>query len=138
MKPDRNAFTLIEVLVSVLIIATSIVYILKIYSQNHAQITYITGRNAHALEDSLFLSDTVLRYQREKKSAYDLLAQEVPVEKFESRKILKEIKRSITLPEPITLTPDEETDGSPAAIIHEIKLKGDYASTYFRFDLQSF
>jgi len=137
-KPLRPAFTLIEILISVLILSTSIVYILKIYGQNHEQIVYITQRNAHALEDSLFLGKDVLRYHKEEKSAYDLIEREIKVDNFESRKILKNIKRTIFIPEPITLSPEEEGDETPAAVINEIKLKGDYASTYFRFDLQSF
>ncbi len=138
MKPLRPAFTLIEILISVLILSTSIVYILKIYGQNHEQIVYITQRNAHALEDSLFLGKDVLRYHKEGKSAYDLIEREIKVDDFESRKILKNIKRTIFIPEPITLAPEEEGDETPAALINEIKLKGNYASTYFRFDLQSF
>ncbi len=138
LKTLRPAFTLIEILISVLILSTSIVYVLKIYGQNHEQIVYITQRNAHALEDSLFLSKDVLRYHKEEKSAYDLIEREMKIDDFESRKILKNIKRTIFIPEPITLAPEEEGDASPAATINEIKLKGDYASTYFRFELQSF
>jgi len=138
LKPLRPGFTLIEILISVLILSTSIVYILKIYGQNHEQIVYITQRNAHALEDSLFLSKDVLRYHKEEKSAYDLIEREMKIDDFESRRILKNIKRTIFIPEPITLSPEEEGDESPAATVNEIKLKGDYASTYFRFNLQSF
>lgn len=136
MKTLRPAFTLIEILVSVMILSGAIVYVLKVHSQNHEQITYIVERNKHALEDSLFLTDKILRYHKSEKSAYDLLQDELKVDKFESRKILKEMKREIYIPQPINLLPDEETEG-PAAIIREIKIKGVYSSSYFRFELQS-
>ena len=138
MKTLRPGFTLIEILISVLILSTSIVYILQIYGQNHEQLAYITKRNAHALEDSLFLDRDVTRYNKDEKSAYDLIDPKIKVDDFESRKILKNIKRTIFIPDPITLTPDEEAEETPAATVHEIKLKDDYTSTYFRFDLQSF
>ena len=136
MKTLRPAFTLIEILVSVMILSGAIVYVLKVHSQNHEQIAYIVERNKHALEDSLFLTDKILRYHKSEKSAYDLLQDELKVDKFESRKILKEMKREIYIPQPINLLPDEETEG-PAAIIREIKIKGVYSSSYFRFELQS-
>jgi prepilin-type N-terminal cleavage/methylation domain-containing protein len=136
LKTLRPAFTLIEILVSVMILSGAIVYVLKVHSQNHEQIAYIVERNKHALEDSLFLTDKILRYHKSEKSAYDLLQDELKVDKFESRKILKEMKREIYIPQPINLLPDEETEG-PAAIIREIKIKGVYSSSYFRFELQS-
>jgi prepilin-type N-terminal cleavage/methylation domain-containing protein len=137
LKPLRPAFTLIEVLVSVLILSTSIVYVLNIHSQNHEQIIYISERNKHALEDSLYLDSNVLRYHKDEKNAYDLLQNTLKVDDFQSRKILKNIKRNIFIPEAIHLTPEEET-GGPAATINEIKIKGTYPSTYFRFQIQSF
>ncbi|MCF6205628.1 MAG: prepilin-type N-terminal cleavage/methylation domain-containing protein [Sulfurovum sp.] len=136
MKTLRPAFTLIEILVSVLILSGAIVYVLKIHSQNHEQITYISERNKHALEDTLFLGKEVLRYHKSEKSAYDLLQNEIKVDDFKSRRILKALKRHIYIPEPIDLSPEEETQG-PAAIVNEIKIKADYPATYFRFELRS-
>jgi len=136
LKNLRPAFTLIEILVSVMILSGAIVYVLKVHSQNHEQITYITERNKHALEDSLFLTDSALRYHKSEKSAYDLLETDMKVDKFKSRKILKALKRDIYLPQPINLLPEEEAQG-PAAIINEIKIKGNYSSSYFRFELRS-
>jgi prepilin-type N-terminal cleavage/methylation domain-containing protein len=136
LKTLRQAFTLIEILVSVMILSGAIVYVLKVHSQNHEQITYIVERNKHALEDSLFLTDKVFRYHKSEKSAYDLLQDDTKVDKFESRKILKEMKREIFIPEPINLFPEEEGQG-PAATFREIKIKGLYSSSYFRFEIQS-
>ena len=89
MKPLRPAFTIIEILVSVLILSVSIMYILQIHSSNHEQIVYISERNKHALEDSLYLGSDVLKYHKESKSAYDLIEKEFKVKEFKSREILK-------------------------------------------------
>ncbi len=138
MKSVRPAFTLIEILVSVLILSGAIVYVLKVHSQNHEQIVYVTERNRHALEDSLFLGKEVLRYHKSEKNAYDLLQNSgLKVDKFESRKILKALKRQITIPEPITLLPDEEAQG-PAATVDQILIKDTYSSRYYRFKIQTF
>jgi len=63
MKNSQPAFTLIEVLVSVLILSGTIVYALKIHSQNHEQIVYISERSKLSLQDSLLWqmihSDTI-------------------------------------------------------------------------------
>jgi prepilin-type N-terminal cleavage/methylation domain-containing protein len=137
LRTFRPAFTLIEILVSVLILSGTIVYVLQVHSQNHEQIVYISERNKHAMEDSLFLTPDVLRYHKSEKSAYDLLQDRMHVEKFESRKILKALKRHIFIPETITIAPEEEMEG-PAAVIDEIKLKGTYSSSYFRFKINTF
>jgi len=133
----RRAFTLIEILVSVLILSGSIVYVLKIHSQSREQVIYITERNRHALEDSLFLDSNIFRYHKEKKNAYDLLQTTFKIDEFASRKFLKSIEREIYLPDVLLLAPEEEMTG-PAARVSEIKIKGTYSSSYFRFKLQSF
>jgi len=133
----RSAFTLIEILVSVLILSTSIILVLKIHSQNHEQIVYITERNKHVLEDSLFLDRRVLSYHKEKKNAYDLISQDVRISKHESREILKKIERNIYIPEQIRLFSEEETQG-PSATVDEVLLKADFSSSYFHFTINAF
>jgi prepilin-type N-terminal cleavage/methylation domain-containing protein len=141
LKTLRPAFTLIEILISVLILSTSIVYILKIYGQNHEQTIYISQRNKYALQDSLFVSRATLQHHKEEKNAYDLLSDRFTIDKFKSRKILKKITRSIYIPQSQTMVADDtagEGGGIPAAIIDEIKLKGEFSSSYFHFQIQSF
>jgi len=136
LNGNRPAFTLIEILVSVLILSGAIVYVLKVHSQNREQIIYVSKRNLHALEDSLFLAESAFRYHQSDKNAYDLLQNDLRPENTQSRHLLRNIKRHIYLPEPINLLPEEETQG-PAAVIREIKLKGTYPASFYRFDLQS-
>ena len=136
MKPLRPAFTIIEILVSVIIISVSIVYVLKLHSQNREHIIYVTERNKLSLQDSLFLVDNVLQYHKEKKNAYDLLRSYFKIEDFKSRDILKKAERKYFIPEAITLSPEEGF--GPAATIQEIKLKDKYSSSYFRFKIRTF
>jgi prepilin-type N-terminal cleavage/methylation domain-containing protein len=136
----RPAFTLIEILISVLILSGSIVYALQIHSQNRDLILYISERNKLSLQDSLFLSDDTTRYHKDKKEAYDVLHRYFKVDDFKSRKILKEISREYYIPEPLNLTGEEEDSPTdmPSAIVEEIKIKDKFSSAYFHFKIKSF
>ncbi|OQX49581.1 MAG: hypothetical protein B5M46_04905 [Epsilonproteobacteria bacterium 4484_20] len=135
-KRLRSAFTIIEILISVIIISFSIVYVLRVHSQNHAQIVYISERNKLSLEDSLFLSDDVTRYHKDKKNAYELLQPYFKIDDFKSRDVLKKASRTFFIPEPLKLIPEE--GAGPAATVEEVKLKDRYSSSYFRFKINSF
>jgi len=136
LKTLRRAFTLIEILVSVLILSVSIVYVLKIHSQNREQIIYITERNTRALQDSLFLGEETLRYHKETKNAYDLLRRDLQVRKDDSRQILKKIERKIYIPEEVDIRPQEGKVG-PRATVHKVLIKDTFSSSYTHFKLHS-
>ncbi|KYJ86950.1 hypothetical protein [Sulfurovum riftiae] len=136
MKTLRPAFTIIEILISVIIISFSIVYVLRIHSQNHAQIVYITERNKLSLQDSLFLTDEALRYHKDTKDAYEMLQPYFKIDDLKSREILKKASREFFIPEAVNLTPEEGV--GPSATVEEIKLKGRYSSAYFRFKISGF
>jgi len=133
----RAGFTIIEVLISVVIISFSIIYVLKLHSSNHEQIVYISQRNNHALEDSLFLTKNILREHKETKSAYDILEQHIKIKKDLSRAMLKKSKRSIYIPEEIQILPPPDIPG-PTAIVNEVKIKGDYPSIYWHIKITGF
>jgi hypothetical protein len=78
-----------------------------------------------------------MHYHKSEKSAYDILRDDIKIDAFESRKILKEIKNYIYIPQPINIVPNAEMEG-PAATINKIKLKGNFSSTYYRYSFQSF
>lgn len=132
----RPAFTLIEVLISVLIISGSIVYALQIHSQNHEQIVYISERAKLSLQDSLFVADDALRYHKDKKSAYDVVERYFRIDELKSREILKNMEREYYIPEVISLSSEDE--GTPAAEVNEIKIKDKYSSSYFHFKINTF
>ena len=135
-KRKQLAFTLIEVLISVIILSGSIVYVLKIHSQNSEQILYISQRAKVSLSDSLFLSNDTLKYHKDIKSAYDIIEKDIRVDKIQSREILKNISRAYFIPQPIELKTNENE--APIAIINEIKIKDKFSSSYFHFKTNSF
>jgi len=136
-KNLRSAFTIIEILISVIIISFSIIFVLKIHSSNHKQIVYLSERNKRSLEDSLYLSLNVLNHHKDKKSAYDLIEKDIRIKELESREILKKNEREIYIPDEILISPPPDT-GGPTAIVNEIKLKGKYSSVYWHFKIKSF
>jgi len=91
----RPAFTILEILISVIIISFSIIYVLKIHTSNHEQIVYITERNKRSLEDSLYLTTKILDHHKDSKTAYELLERQFKYKEDETREILKKNERSI-------------------------------------------
>jgi prepilin-type N-terminal cleavage/methylation domain-containing protein len=139
-KTSRPAFTLIEILISVLILSGTIVYALKIHSQNREQIIYISERSKLSLQDSLFVADDTLQYHKDTKTAYDIVEKYFKIDELKSREILKNISREYYIPEPIQLIPEEQDTltPTPAAEVEEIKIKDEYSSSYFHFKINSF
>ena len=133
----RRGFTIIEVLISVLIISFGIISVLQIHSENENQIIYISKRNKLSLQDSIFLTSNIIDYHMDKKSAYDILSKFMRITKDESREILKNSYRNIFIPEPIEIKPPPNEKG-PVADINEIMLKDKYSSTYYQFKVKSF
>ena len=136
IKTSHPAFTLIEVLVSVLILSGTIVYALKIHSQNREQIVYISERSKLSLQDSLFVAEDALGYHKDTKTAYDIVERYFKVDDLKSREILKKISREYFIPETIQLMADENE--VPAAVVDEIKIKDKFSSSYFHFKINSF
>jgi len=136
VKTLRPAFTIIEILISVIIISVSIIYVLKLHSQNREQIIYISERNKLSLQDSLFLTDDVIRYHKDKKEAYEVLQKHFKVKDLKSRELLKKNTRDFFIPEPVKILPLEGY--GPSAIIDEIMLKDKHSSIYYHFKISNF
>jgi prepilin-type N-terminal cleavage/methylation domain-containing protein len=136
LKTSRPAFTLIEILISVLILSGTIVYALKIHSQNREHIIYISERSKLSLQDSLFIADDALKYHKDTKTAYDVIERYFKVDDMKSREVLKKISREYFIPETIQLAADE--NGMPSAVVDEIKIKDKFSSSYFHFKINSF
>ena len=135
-KNLRSAFTIIEILISVIIISVSIIFVLKLHSQNHEQIVYISERNKLSLQDSLFLTDDVIRYHKDRKEAYEVLEKHFKIKESKSREILKKNARDFFIPEPINILPVDEY--GPTAIVDEIMLKDKHSSIYYHFKISNF
>jgi len=137
MKRLRPAFTLIEILIAVAILSVSFLFVLKVHSDNAKHIIYLSERNKHSLQDSLYLSQNILRHHKDNKTAYAILERHFRIKESESREILKKNTRDIYIPEEIRIIPPPETPG-PTAIVNEIKLKDKHSSIYWHFKIQSF
>ena len=137
VKVLRPAFTIIEILISVIILSFAIIFVLKVHTDNQEQIIYITERNKHSLQDSLYLTPNILRHHKDTKSAYDIVERFFKIKEQESREILKKNERDIFIPEEISILPPQDIQG-PTATVNEIMLKGPHSAIYHRFKLESF
>lgn len=137
MKQLRPAFTIIEILISVIIISLAIIPVLKIHTENHEQIVYISERNKRALQDSLYLSSNILQHHQDNKTAYEILERLFKIKEQESREILKKSSRDVFIPEEIKILPVPE-QGGPTAIVNEVMLKDKHSSNYYHFKLEGF
>lgn len=131
----RPAFTLIELMISVAIISTSFVFVLKLHSTSKKQIVYLSERNKRALSDSLFVTTEILDHHKDKKLAYDILRYDVKVDELKSREILKTEERQIFIPDEIEIIPPPDTRGY-SAIVNEVKLKGHHSSHFWHFKIK--
>jgi prepilin-type N-terminal cleavage/methylation domain-containing protein len=132
----KQAFTLLEVLISVVILSTSIILVLKIHSQTRKEIEYIVQRNKYALSDSLFVSNNIFRYHKDTKTAYEILQDKFQIDNLDSKRILQNIKRTIYIPETYN-TENVGIENIPNAQIKEIKIKDMFSSYYFHFEINS-
>jgi len=137
LKQLRPAFTIIEILISVIILSLAIIPVLKVHTSNQEQIVYLTERNKRSLQDSLFLSSNILNYHQDNKTAYEILEKFFKVKERESREILKQFSRDVYIPEEIRIIPLEE-QGGPTALVNEIMLKDKHSSIYHQFKLEGF
>ncbi len=129
--PRQKAFTIIEVLVSVVLISIVALGAVKLQQESRAMALYLADRSKSELSNTLFLGKEVTRYHKDEKDAYTLLSKTLKVDDDQSRKILKESKRSIFISDPITLS-----DDTLPITANEILLKGDYPSRFFHFQVQ--
>jgi hypothetical protein len=106
------------------------------HSQTRKDIEYIVKRNKYALQDSLFVSNKIFKYHKDTKFAYDICQDIFHVNKYKSKKILQEIKRTIYIPEAYN-TNKMGRENTPNAQIKEIQVKDMFSSNYFHFEIDS-
>jgi prepilin-type N-terminal cleavage/methylation domain-containing protein len=127
---SRPAFTLIEVIVSVVIISVVVISVYKISSRDTDTALYLSKRYRYALEDSLYLQKSILKYHKDERSAYELLSQEFQLKEDKSREALKKSSRDIFIDQRVKLfTPEQSVE----ATLESIYLKKAYSSRYNRF-----
>ena len=122
----RYGFTLIEVLVSVVLIAIVIMGIVKIRERNIAATHYLSSRMQQELFNSLFLGKEALRYSKKKKDAYTLL-RGLRIDRSATQKILKATEREIHISDPLPI------GELPLPLeLRAIGLRGGYSARYYR------
>jgi prepilin-type N-terminal cleavage/methylation domain-containing protein len=121
----RRGFTIIEVLVSVVLISIVVLGIVKIESQNQQIAHYIAGRVKAELANTLFLTPEVLRYDKSEKDAYTLLDR-LHGDKDATRQILKKTKRTIHISDPLKLG-----DLPIPVEVRAVMLKSEYSARYY-------
>ncbi len=122
----RKAFTLMEIMVSVVLISIVVLGIVKIQKENIYMAKYIAGRVQAELSNTLFLGKSTMKYDKDEKDAYTVLSH-LKVKKLESRELLKKIKRKIHISDPIPI------GELPIPIeLKAIMLKSEYSGRFYR------
>ena len=134
-KSVKKAFTLIEVIMSVMIVSVVVMGAMQLQEQNSDMATYLLKRGSSELDNALFLTKKVQRYTNDKKNAYDLLVDEFSIKDFESRDILKKIEKKINITEALPMPISAGEDEAPIFVFYsnEILLNGDYPARYYTF-----
>jgi len=128
---QSQAFTIIEVLVSVVLIAIVALGAVKLQQESRDMALYLSNRGKNELSNTLFLGKEAMRYHKEKKDAYSLISNTFKISDTVSRDILKKSTRSIFISDPIKLS-----DDTLPVKVNEILLKGHYSSRFFHFEMQ--
>jgi prepilin-type N-terminal cleavage/methylation domain-containing protein len=122
----RRGFTLIEILVSVILISIVILGIAKIRNQNISVAKYISQRTQSELSNTLFLDKENEKFNKSKKDAATLL-HSLGIKKFKTKSVLKGIKREIIISQPIPI------NELPLPLrLKSFVLRGEFSAKYYR------
>jgi len=122
----RRAFTLMEIMVSVVLISIVVLGIMKIQKESIFMAEYIAGRVQSELSNTLFLGESAMRYDKDTKDA-DTVLSHIRPSKTDSREVLKKIERKIHISEPIDI------GELPIPIeLKAIMLKSKYSGRFYR------
>ncbi|MEA3490666.1 MAG: prepilin-type N-terminal cleavage/methylation domain-containing protein [Campylobacterota bacterium] len=131
MYSTKRAFTIIEVMISVILISVVALGVVKIQQESRSMALYLSDRSKSELSNTLFLDKKIDRYHKDEKDAYSLLSKRFKISDDKSRKILKESRRKIFISDPLKLS-----DETLPVKVNEILLKGQYSSRFLHFKVQ--
>jgi succinate dehydrogenase flavin-adding protein (antitoxin of CptAB toxin-antitoxin module) len=96
---------------------------------------YIAQRGNSELDNSLFLTKNIYKYNKDEKDAYELLRDEFNIKDDNSREILKTITKKINITEDKDIPISIEEGGEPIFTFYtnEVLLKGKYPARYYNF-----
>ena len=134
-QKNRSAFTLIEVIISVLIVTIVVAASMELQGKNQDIAEYISKRGKSELDNSLFLTTRAYRYDKDEKDAYELLRDEFQIKDDESREALKKILKKINITEDEEMPVSMDENGPPIFTFYtnEVLLKGEYPARYYNF-----
>jgi len=132
LKKRRGAFTIIEVMVSVLLISIVILAIIKMQQDTKQMALYLSDRGKHELSNTLFLDNSIKKYNKDEKDAYTIIEpQSFHINDDEVKRTLRDISRKINISEPLSMGEEE--------LIHinlnYIMLKAQYSARFIHFEL---
>ncbi len=122
----KRAFTIIEIIVSVVIIAIVTLTLAKINRQNAVMVDYVTTRLQNELSNTLFLTNEAFKYDKSEKDAYTLL-RGVKIRNEEAKAYLKKLKRKI-----YTATDIPIENMIIPIHLNAIMLKSQFSTRYYR------
>jgi prepilin-type N-terminal cleavage/methylation domain-containing protein len=130
-----KGFTLIEVIISVILVSIVVMSAMKLQDRNRDIAIYLSQRGNSELDNSLFLTPKVYKYNKDQRDAYELLRNEFNINNDKSKEVLKKIIKKINITEdkeiPISL--EENREPIFTFYTNEILLKGKYPSRYYNF-----
>ena len=131
----RRAFTLIEVIMSVIIVSIVVMGAMKLQDKNREMAIYIQQRGSSELDNSLFLTTRIYRYDKSETNAYELVRYEFNIKEDSSREALKKITKKINITEDKDIPISIEEGSEPVFVFYtnEVLLKGKYPARYYNF-----
>ena len=131
----KRAFTLIEVIMSVIIVSIVVMGAMELQSKNRDMAVYISQRGNSELDNSLFLTQKAYRYDKDEKDAYEILRDDFDIRDDDSKEVLKNIIKKINITEDkdIPISMEEGSEPIFTFYTNEILLKGKYPARYYNF-----
>ena len=120
---------------SVIIVSIVVMGAMKLQDKNRDMAVYISQRGNSELDNSLFLTPKVYRYDKDEKDAYEMLRGQFNIKDDDSREILKTITKNINITEDKDIPISMEENEAPIFTFYtnEILLKGKYPTRYYNF-----
>jgi len=130
VKKSKNsaAFTIIEIIVSVIIIAIVTLTLAKISKQNSAMVDYVTSRLKNELSNTLFLHPEAFKYDKSRKDAYTILAS-MKIKNDKTKAYLKRLKRKIYVDDEIPVK-----KMIIPATLKALMLQSSFSTRFYRVD----
>ncbi|HIC77794.1 MAG TPA: prepilin-type N-terminal cleavage/methylation domain-containing protein [Sulfurovum sp.] len=131
----KRAFTLIEVIVAVVLVAIVVMGSMDLQSKNQDMAMYIVKRGKNELDNSLFLTSQAYRYDKDEKDAYSLIRTEFDIKDEKSKVALKSILKKINITEDEEMPVKMKESDEPIFTFYtnEVLLKGKYPARYYNF-----